>query len=277
MTALGVAYIRATESARPDRLFSDPLASLFVEASGWAPAREQMSSHEVQNGYWAGLLNWVVVRTRFLDDLLERAAASGCRQFVLLGAGLDARAFRLGWPAATLLFELDLPDVLGFKEEVITSSAAVPACARTVVPGDLQSDDWPSAIVEAGFDPQQPTTWIAEGLLIYFSDEQNAALLERLSGLSAPGSAMGLTLRTASVYANGDEHDDAADPLASTSNLTSMWKSATPEDPVAWLASFGWQAKVSDGAERAVAYGRPMPPGSDAASRASYLVRATRS
>ena len=59
------------------------------------------------------------MRTRFLDDLLLDACAGGTRQVVIFGAGLDARAFRLSWPEGVRLFELDMPGVLEFKDEVV--------------------------------------------------------------------------------------------------------------------------------------------------------------
>ena len=88
-TAVGVAMIRAAESARPDRLFTDPLAAEFVAAAHWSPSRV---ATEARRERFASLVTWVTVRTRFLDDLVLDGCAHGCRQVVILGAGLDARA-----------------------------------------------------------------------------------------------------------------------------------------------------------------------------------------
>src|SRR5215472_17051279 len=92
-TALAVAAVRAEETARPDRLFADPLAVAFVAASGRSPSRPPADRRAVL------LRAWVVARTVFLDNLLASACREGLRQVVLLGAGLDVRAFRLPWPA----------------------------------------------------------------------------------------------------------------------------------------------------------------------------------
>src|SRR4051794_26839800 len=105
-TAIGVARIRAAESARPDRLFCDPLASSFAAFAG------PRSRPAIDRRRLGGVMTSVVVRTRFLDELCTSA---GLDQVVVLGAGLDARAFRLDWPAGTRLYELDTPDVLAFK------------------------------------------------------------------------------------------------------------------------------------------------------------------
>src|SRR5437764_6691619 len=150
MTALGVAWVRAVESERPDRLFDDPLAARFLEASGWEPP-------ELGGQSWAGdakaqallvLAQSVIVRTRFLDDLLAGAWAGGARQVVILGAGLDTRAFRLPWPAGSRCFELDLPPVLDFKEAVLAQAGAEPVCERVTVPADLLAE-WPARLPAA--------------------------------------------------------------------------------------------------------------------------------
>ena len=119
MTALGVAWVRAGESERPDRLFDDPLAARFLAASGWEPRPlGELSGDETTTRAMLVLAQSVIVRTRFLDDVLADAWSGGCRQVVILGAGLDTRAFRLAWPAGSRCFELDLPAVLDFKERL---------------------------------------------------------------------------------------------------------------------------------------------------------------
>src|SRR5205823_2672755 len=111
MTALGVAWVRALESARPDRLFEDPLAARFLEASGWTPpdltggADADGGATDEARRTLLVLAQSVIVRTKFLDDLLADAWAGGCRQVVILGAGLDTRAFRLPWPTGGRCFE----------------------------------------------------------------------------------------------------------------------------------------------------------------------------
>jgi methyltransferase (TIGR00027 family) len=125
MTAVGVAYLRALETTRPDRLFADPLAGEFVKASGWTPpdgTEDHLAdlSGDVRS-FWGTIAQSAIVRTRFLDDFVIDACAAGVRQFVILGAGLDARAFRLDWPSGVRLFELDVDEVIAFKERVLDS------------------------------------------------------------------------------------------------------------------------------------------------------------
>lgn len=97
----------------------------------------------------------MVIRTRFFDDYLIDAAAAGVGQVVLLAAGLDTRAFRLPWPDDVRVFELDLPEVLTFKAQVLSRSGGAPRCVRTVLPVDLCSD-WRGALAEAGHDLGRP-------------------------------------------------------------------------------------------------------------------------
>src|SRR4029077_13480965 len=77
MTAVGVAYIRAQESLRPDRLFDDPLASVFVAASGWTRPTEMLGdpadTSDNVRAFWGTIVAYVIVRTRFLDEYAKDA------------------------------------------------------------------------------------------------------------------------------------------------------------------------------------------------------------
>ncbi|HEX8866148.1 MAG TPA: SAM-dependent methyltransferase, partial [Lentzea sp.] len=192
-TALWVASMRATEAARPDRLHGDdPLAVAVVASAPSIPAAPP------------GAAEFMAVRTRFYDDFL----ADGPAQVVVLAAGLDARAFRLPWPPGARVFELDLPELLTFKEELIAATAVVAACTRVVVPIDLR-DDWPTALIGAGFSPALPTAWIAEGLLQYLGEPDKKRLLDTIAGLSAPGSRFAFDHMDASA----DHRASVADAL----------------------------------------------------------------
>lgn len=129
----------------------------------------------------------MAVRTRHFDRLFTDAAAAGVRQAVILAAGLDARAYRLGWPTGTTVFELDQPEVIAFKSDTLAALGAEPTADRRAVAIDLR-DDWPKALRDKGFDPSRPTAWIAEGLLIYLPPEAQDLLFDRIDDLSAPGS-----------------------------------------------------------------------------------------
>jgi len=129
----------------------------------------------------------MAVRTRWFDTLFTDALAAGVRQAVILAAGLDARAYRLPWPDGTTVYELDQPEVIEFKSKTLADLGAQPAADRHAIAIDLRND-WPKALLESGFDPAQPTAWIAEGLLIYLPPESQDLLFDRINELSAPGS-----------------------------------------------------------------------------------------
>jgi methyltransferase (TIGR00027 family) len=264
MTAVGVAVVRAAESARPDPLFVDALAADFVAAAGWtppAPTPERRARFEA-------LVAWIRVRTKFLDDVVLDACAKGCRQVVILAAGLDARAFRLGLGPEITLFELDLPGMAAFKLEVVTAKGHRASCTRIVVPTDL-TGSWPGDLGAAGFDPSAPTVWLAEGLLVYLTRPQNESLVDEVSRLAAPGSRLGLTL-------SGRTADDApADPTGPAFEHERLWRSASPGDAVVWLGPRGWAVREHRATDRALAYGLPGDTAFGARGRAR-LVDATR-
>jgi methyltransferase (TIGR00027 family) len=262
-TALGMALVRAQESRRKDRLFDDPYAQAFADAAAGAFSAETAAAGERTAGEPMSRLGEVfafhaVIRTRFFDDYLLAATAAGCRQVVLLAAGLDSRAFRLRWPAGTRLFEVDLPGVTGFKETVLARLDAKPACERIVIPADLRGP-WPARLTAAGFDRAARTAWLAEGLLVYLSAEEAAGLLTGIGELSAPGSQLSFehgTIASSALFAQ-------ARTLPGMGRYAALWKGGLGEDAPGWLASHGWQPHVHDRAVLAAAYGRPVPKASD--------------
>ncbi len=113
-TAYWAAGVRALESAREDRLFNDPWAAALAGPQGMAWAAERGDKSAA-----------MVIRTRYFDDFLQRVVIDfGVRQVVILAAGLDTRAYRLGWLEGSRLFELDQPSVLRYKEQVLRAADA---------------------------------------------------------------------------------------------------------------------------------------------------------
>jgi methyltransferase (TIGR00027 family) len=129
------------------------------------------------------------VRTRFYDQFFVDATQSGIRQAVILAAGLDARAYRLPWPAGTVVYEVDMPEVIEFKTSTLRKLGAEPTAERRTVAVDLR-DDWPAALRAAGFDPDAASAWSAEGLVVYLPPEAQDALFDNITALSAAGSRL---------------------------------------------------------------------------------------
>jgi methyltransferase (TIGR00027 family) len=135
---------------------------------------------------------YLSIRTRFLDDVVQNAIQGGIRQFAILAAGMDARAFRLAWPEDATVFEVERADVLSYKESVLTSLGAKAAANRIVVACDLR-DDFSQALRDAGFLESKPTLFITEGLLPYLPNEETVlSLLAAIAGIAAPGSMLAL-------------------------------------------------------------------------------------
>src|SRR4051812_20280831 len=186
-TAVGVARVRALETTRPEPLFRDPYAAAFVAAAGdGAASADRTHLTDEQRRWRAGIALHVTLRTRFFDDYLVEAVAGGCEQVVLLGAGLDTRAFRLDWPSQLRWFELDLPEVLAFKRAVLDDVGAVANCDRRTLSADL-SGEWAEALRHAGFVPGDSTAWLAEGLLVYLDAQTAGHVLGTVTGLSVAG------------------------------------------------------------------------------------------
>lgn len=261
-TSLGVALLRARESSRTDRLFNDPYARAFVDR---VDRDGSMWSREGAAANFFGLMaEQVAVRTRFLDQALLDDARAGIGQVVLLGCGMDSRAFRLRWPAGTTVYEIDQAEVLAFKAAALQDMNAQPRCRHVVVPADLRTD-WPARLVEAGVDPRKRTAWLAEGILYALQPGAADALLDRITACSAIGSTLAL-----------DHNEDSellrAARAAISPELVTMWRGGPSGDLGAWLNQRGWRADIHDVARVAAGYGRAAPPAfdpdSDGASRA---------
>ncbi|WP_297794069.1 class I SAM-dependent methyltransferase [Mycobacterium sp.] len=192
-TATMVAASRALASREPDPLLDDRFAEPLVRAVGH-PFFTRMLDGQIPLDDDAPMTlqqrrEQMTVRTRFFDDFFRAATAAGARQAVILAAGLDARAYRLSWPAGTVVFEVDQPEVIAFKTDTLAQIGAEPTAERRTVAIDLR-DDWPTALRDSGFDTTSPTTWIAEGLLPYLPPEAQDRLLDNITALSAPGSRL---------------------------------------------------------------------------------------
>ncbi|MCV7398703.1 class I SAM-dependent methyltransferase [Mycobacterium fragae] len=196
-TATMVAAARAIATKAEDPLIDDRFAEPLVRAVGVdfftrlvtgdlaaADLDDDESSWKLEHMPVA-----MAARTRFFDSFFRDATQAGIRQAVILASGLDARAYRLAWPAGMTVFEVDQPEVIAFKSATLAEMGAAPTADRRAVAIDLRND-WPTALSEAGFDRGRPTAWIAEGLFGYLPPEAQDRLLDNISALSADGSRL---------------------------------------------------------------------------------------
>lgn len=192
-TATMVATSRALAAQGPDPLLNDPFADPLVRAVGLTPFVRildgEISLDDDPALNRKARAEQITVRTRFFDDFFAGATEAGIKQAVILASGLDTRAYRLRWPAGTVVYEIDQPRVIDFKTSTLAGLGAAPTAERRTIGIDLR-DDWPAALREGGFDINQPTAWSAEGLLPYLPPEAQDRLFDNITTLSAPGSRL---------------------------------------------------------------------------------------
>jgi methyltransferase (TIGR00027 family) len=185
------AVVRAVATNRG--LIDDPFAEPLVRAAGvqyftGVIDDERYAADDGGHPITAGLIYVQAAYGRFLDEFLADAGRSGIRQVVILASGLDTRPYRLWWPPGTTVYEIDRPDVLDFKAEVLRGLRARPAAHRREIGVDLRQD-WLAALRRAGFDAAAPTAWIAEQLLVgYLPPDAQHRLLQGVTEASAAGS-----------------------------------------------------------------------------------------
>lgn len=272
-TATMVAAARALATKADNPLIDDRFAEPLVRAVGvdfltkWAAgdlAGTDFDDHD--SGWKLGQMpDAMAVRTRFFDTFFADATRSGIRQAVILASGLDARAYRLTWPSGMTIFEIDQPQVLAFKAAALTDLGAEPTADRRGVAVDLR-DDWPAALIEAGFDRTQPTAWIAEGLLGYLPPDAQDRLLDNIAALSTDGSRLATE---AIPNISADQHDQAREMMRSA---TEKWRAhgfdlefselgyeGDRNDVAAYLDPLGWVSTGVTMTELLTQHGRPAP------------------
>jgi methyltransferase (TIGR00027 family) len=257
-TALYMSLIRDHESRRPDALFRDPFSAVVVaELAGSRELAELAAGLGATPDSLSDALDrpdfsYFAVRTRYFDDRLTAAMGQGIRQVVSLAAGTDGRPMRLDCPPGTRWYELDLPEMVAFKETLIARAGMAPACSWHGIGADLAAD-WYGPLRNAGFDQRQPSVWLVEGLLMYVADEVADRMLAELTGASAPHSQLlAEHLDTRMMSGRGRAIQDAVEAQ------NTVFVSAR-DDVADWLAGYGWQATVHAGSDPAIGYGRLVP------------------
>ena len=175
-TARLMAYYRARESKRDNPLFLDPFAERLAD--------DLLPTLSGSKG------DYPIVRSYYIDTKL---LSSWCydqaeSQVVLLGAGLDTRAYRFK-PLQTnrhTFFEIDFPIVIEYKEEVLKDEQ--PICKLVRLPADLSEDNWSTALMNHGFSQDLPSFWIMEGLVYYLDQGIVVSLLKAIYEMSTADS-----------------------------------------------------------------------------------------
>jgi methyltransferase (TIGR00027 family) len=244
-TATMVAAARAVATRADRPLINDPFAEPLVRAVGvdllTRLATGEVNANDLNDvhdgatgsaGAMSRMADNMAVRTKFFDEFFLDATNAGIKQAVILASGLDARAYRLQWPAGTVVYEVDQPQVIGFKSRTLADLGAAPTAERRVVAIDLR-EDWPAALRAAGFDPSQPTAWSAEGLLGYLPPDAQDRLLDTITELSAPGS------RLATESAPNPEPGDEEKMKERMQTISERWRAHGFDLDMAGLVYFG--------------------------------------
>jgi len=263
-TATMVAAARAVASRQADPVLNDPFAPVLVRMIGVQLFTRIVDGlldfSEIGAGWFPSLFG---IRCRTVDDFVADACRRGIRQVVILASGLDCRAYRLVWPPATTVYEVDQPAVIDWKTRALAGICGPPAAQHRCVGIDLRQD-WPRSLQQSGFDPALPTAWIAEGLLIgYLPPSAHDEILDDITALSAPGSRIA-----------GDHFDiRRPDAVSETLNeLHDMWSKKEPalnlrsltfpgprRDPAIYLAERGWTTHDTELINLFRAAGQPAP------------------
>ena len=187
-TATAVAASRAVASQGPDALLDDPFAEPLVRAVGLdafvkivdgevvqrrRPVDEPQDDERADRG-----------QDKVFRRLLHAASEAGIRQAVILAAGLDTRGYRLAWPQGTVVFEVDQPEVIAFKTATLDEARRRADGGRARPSPSTCATTGRRHCATAGFDPAQPTAWIAEGLLPYLPPDAQDRLFDHITALS---------------------------------------------------------------------------------------------
>jgi methyltransferase (TIGR00027 family) len=170
-TALWVAVYRAQESERADAVFRDSYARRLAGDRGTQIAAAMPFA---QRHSWS-----YVARTWLVDQIIEREVQRGTDMVINLAAGLDARPYRMQLPASLRWVEVDLPDMLNYKQEVLAAES--PACVVERVPLDLRDSAARRALFQRLGGEAKRVLVVSEGLIIYFEVDDAADLARDLS------------------------------------------------------------------------------------------------
>jgi methyltransferase (TIGR00027 family) len=193
-TAVFVAMGRAAADGKTDvARFSDPTAMTLLPEDARRRVERYLAGpppKTLKEGWARGSLKaraaMMVARTVAVDDAIR---AAGAPQLVILGAGLDGRAWRMGELCDVVAFEVDHPDT---QREKRARVAPLKQAAREVrfVPVDFERDDLETALAAAGHDPTRPTTWVWEGVVMYLRRRDIEATMSVIARRSPPGSRL---------------------------------------------------------------------------------------
>lgn len=225
-----VAAIRAHENAREDSLIKCRYSAVL--AGGHAMSYVETKDLDEKRPY-------VAVRTRYVDDWLK--SLPKVEQVLILGCGMDTRAFRLEFPSGTVIFEVDQKELLNLKNKRLNKIKAQSKFKRKVIPADLTDRNWTQSLLENDFDPSKSTAIILEGVQMYLTEKQLKSILETVAEITIDKSF--LFIDVINQYALHNSLKDRE------------WKSGF-DSPEELFPNTKWNIKVTQPGEKDASYGR---------------------
>jgi len=185
-------------------------------------------------GMWGGML----CRKRYIDDRLKEAV-SGIDAVVNLGAGMDTRFYRSGFPKDLRAWEVDLPEVIRQKKDGLHQALGTLPSNVTLVPIDFDYEDLSAVLEKHGYSPQSRTFFILEGVTQYVTEKGLQSTFDFLSSASS-GSRLAFTYVRKDFI---DGRDMRGWPRAYRKFVESgVWMlGLEPEGLAAFLGGYGWR------------------------------------
>jgi methyltransferase (TIGR00027 family) len=246
-TAFGPMVLTAVEQNEPPdrRLADDDLAELFlpatmrwlVRATRWGPARRLMirGSEFTGPGLWVNM----ACRKRFIDDKLKEAL-DDIDAVVILGAGLDTRAYRLNRQVRIPVFEVDLPVNIARKAKTVRRVLGGLPLSVRLVALDFERDDLLTSLAEHGYRTDYLAFFVCEGVTQYLTEDGVRRTLEGLRA-AAPGSRLVFTY-VRRDFIDGTNRYDTRTLYRNVRERQQLWRFGLEPDEVAgFIADYGWR------------------------------------
>jgi methyltransferase (TIGR00027 family) len=226
------AAMRGLENFRSDRLFEDNLSWLLAGTEAHSIIQTMNRSEERP---------YVVVRTRYIDDLIK-SSSNQIKQIIIIGAGMDTRAFRLSYSSDTVIFEVEQQDLLEEKQRLLDKVLVTPNCPRFTIPADLTQRDWIKFLItHKNYDNSKPSFIIMEGVQMYLHEEQLHNLLKDINCSTAYGSLLFMDIINKRALLNSQE--------------SWGWKSGF-DFPEQLFTKIGWKPEIKQPGDQDASYGR---------------------
>ena len=190
-TAQGVAKQRLIETIAKaeERIINDPYADRFVLGASFIKLLGHRLNVWLSQKLLPGFHEHLISRTRFIDDLIKKSAASEFKQYVILGAGYDCRAHRLELPSSLRIFEVDQPEVQSRKRSKLPKE--LPNSENiTYVAVDFTNQSLTEQLMDAGFDQSRPTVFTLEGVSQYITKEAFSSMIKEVATLTQTASSI---------------------------------------------------------------------------------------